>query len=41
LVHDKSSDLSILYIEKNTSINVKSDGILNISADTNGYLPLK
>jgi hypothetical protein len=29
------SDLSILYIENNISKNIKSDGILNISADTN------
>jgi hypothetical protein len=43
LVHDRFSDLSILYIEKDTSKNIKSDDILNIFADTNiyEYLSLK
>jgi hypothetical protein len=35
------SDLSILYIYKNTSKNIKSDDILNIFADTTRYLSLK
>jgi hypothetical protein len=34
-------DLSILYIEKDISKNIKSDDILNIFADTNRYLLLK
>jgi hypothetical protein len=41
LVHDRFSDLSILYIEKDISKNIKSDDILNIFADTNRYLSLK
>jgi hypothetical protein len=41
LVHNKFSDLSILYIEKDISKNIKSHDILNIFADTNRYLSLK
>jgi hypothetical protein len=41
LVHDRFSDLSILNFEKDISINIKSDDILNIFADTNRYLSLK
>jgi hypothetical protein len=35
------NDLSILYIEKDTSKNIKSDDILNIFAGKNRYLLLK
>jgi hypothetical protein len=41
LVQDRFSDLSILYIEIDTSKNIKSDDILNIFTDTNKYLSLK
>jgi hypothetical protein len=41
LVHDRFSDLSILYIEKDISKNIKSDDILNIFPDTNRYFLLK
>jgi hypothetical protein len=41
LVQDRFSDLSILYIEKDISKNIKSDDILNIFADTNRYLSSK
>jgi hypothetical protein len=35
------SDLSILYIEKDISKNIKSDDILNIFTDKSRYLSLK
>jgi hypothetical protein len=41
LVQDRFSDLSILYIVKDISKNIKSDAILNIFGDTNRYLSLK
>jgi hypothetical protein len=41
LVQDRFSNLSILYIEKDMSKNIKSDVILNIFADTNKYFSLK
>jgi hypothetical protein len=40
LVQDRFSDISILYIEKDISKNIKSYDILNIFADTNRYLSL-
>jgi hypothetical protein len=40
-VQDRFSDLSILYIEKDISKNIKSNDILNIFADTNRYVSLK
>jgi hypothetical protein len=33
LVHDRFSDLLVLYIEKDILKNIKSDDILNIFAD--------
>jgi hypothetical protein len=41
LVQDRFSNLSILYIEKDVSKNIKSDYILSIFANTNSYLSLK
>jgi hypothetical protein len=41
LVQDWFSDLSILFIEKDISKNIKSNDILNIFDDTNRHLSLK
>jgi hypothetical protein len=41
LVQDRFSNLSILYIEKDISKNIKSDDILSIFVNTNSYLSLK
>jgi hypothetical protein len=41
LVEDKFSNISILYIEKDISKNIKNDDILSIFANTNSYLSLK
>jgi hypothetical protein len=40
-VQDRFNDLSILYIEKDISKNIKSYDILNIFANTNTYLSVK
>jgi hypothetical protein len=41
LVQDRFSKLSILYIEKDISKNIKSDDILSIFVNTNSYFSLK
>jgi hypothetical protein len=41
LVQNRFNNLSILYIEKDISKNIKSDDILIIFANTNSYLLLK
>jgi hypothetical protein len=41
LVQDRFSNLSILYIEKDISKNIKRNDILSIFANTNSYLSLK